>query len=131
MWLDARNAFTDLNEDALFISLDNRTRGTRLSTRSARRIVDKYLTMAGIKQEGRSCHALRHSTATWLLAAGVPMEVIADLLGHSSVAVTAVYAKVVNHRKYIPGTLLTKQLREMLKSYNAHLVFDHRPSVSY
>jgi integrase len=41
-------------------------------------------------------HALRHSAATALLAAGVPLRVVADVLGHSTIVVTAnVYAAVV------------------------------------
>ncbi len=40
-------------------------------------------------------HDLRHSTATVLLAAGVPLKVVSELLGHSSVAITAdIYAHV-------------------------------------
>lgn len=40
-------------------------------------------------------HALRHSAATALLAAGVPLKVVSDTLGHSSIAVTAdTYAHV-------------------------------------
>lgn len=41
-------------------------------------------------------HDLRHSAATALLAAGVPMAVISDWLGHSGIAITAAaYAAVV------------------------------------
>lgn len=56
------------------------------------------------------CRVLRHSLAIWLLDAGVPIEAIADLLGLSSVAVTAIYAKVVDHRKYTPSEILAKKL---------------------
>ena len=68
--------------------------------------MDKYLRQAGLKQPGRSCHSLRHSMAVWLLYAGVPTEAIADLLGHSSIAITAVYAKVVDLHKYTPSEVL-------------------------
>ena len=34
-------------------------------------------------------HDLRHSAATWLFALGVPLPVIADRLGHSTIRVTA------------------------------------------
>lgn len=36
-------------------------------------------------------HALRHSWATLALASGVPLKVIADNLGHASIAVTAAF----------------------------------------
>ena len=41
-------------------------------------------------------HALRHSAATLLLAQGVPLVVISELMGHSGIAITAqAYAAIV------------------------------------
>ncbi len=41
-------------------------------------------------------HDLRHSAATLLLAEGVPLAVVSDLLGHSGIAITAAhYAAIV------------------------------------
>lgn len=57
--------------------------------------------------------------ATWLLEAGVPMQVIADLLGHSSVDTTAIYARVVDYRKYTPSEVLSKEIRELMESFQA------------
>lgn len=71
----------------------------------ARTVVNHYLRQAGLKQPGRSCHALRHSLATWLLDAGVPTEAIDDLLDHRSIAITVVYAKGVDMHKYTPSEL--------------------------
>jgi integrase/recombinase XerD len=42
----------------------------------------------------RGFHLLRHSLATHLLGGGVPIEVISDVLGHSSVDTTRRYAQV-------------------------------------
>ena len=122
-WPELRKTIEGPDSEALIISLDHRTRGTRLSTRGARNIVNKYLEIAEIKKPGRSCHALRHSTATWLLEAGVPMQAIADLLGHSSVDVTAIYARVVDHRKYTPGDVLSRAIRESLLKYQTTLAY--------
>jgi len=122
-WVDLRNTIEGPEDETLIVSLDCRTRGTRLSTRGARYIVNKYLEIAGMKKPGRSCHALRHSTATWLLEAGVPMQAIADLLGHSSVEVTAIYARVVDHRKYTPGDVLSRTIREALIRYQTALAY--------
>jgi len=105
-WIKAREGLVFKGGQALFITLDRCTYGQRLGPRGARTIVNKYLRQAGLKQPGRSCHALRHSLATWLLDAGVPTEAIADLLGHSSIAITAVYAKVVDMHKYTPSDVL-------------------------
>ncbi len=115
-WLGARRPYSNMDNPAVFITLDNCTRGSRLGTRGIRSVVDKYLKVAGLKKPGTSCHGLRHSFATWLLDAGVPIEVIADLLGHSSVAITGIYAKVVDHRKYTPSEIFKSNLGENLQS---------------
>jgi integrase len=55
-----------------------------------------YATLARLGLPRVTIHDLRHSTATILLAAGVPLPVIADILGHSTVRVTAaLYAHVI------------------------------------
>jgi len=42
-------------------------------------------------------HDLRHTHATWLRQAGVPLEVVSRSLGHSGIAVTQKYAHVAQH----------------------------------
>jgi site-specific recombinase XerD len=37
---------------------------------------------------GVGLHTLKHSFATYMLAAGVPLHTVSELLGHSFVAVT-------------------------------------------
>jgi integrase len=41
-------------------------------------------------------HALRHSTATYLLAAGVPDRVVMEILGHSSITMTTRYEHIMS-----------------------------------
>lgn len=54
-----------------------------------------YATLARLGLPRVTTHDLRHSSASILLAAGVPLPVIANLLGHSTIRVTAdLYAHV-------------------------------------
>ncbi|MFD1707735.1 site-specific integrase [Siminovitchia sediminis] len=46
-----------------------------------------------------SCHCLRHSKAMHLLQAGVNLVYIRDILGHTSVQVTEIYAKTDSKQK--------------------------------
>jgi integrase len=65
----------------------------RLSTQSVTHAFPELLVAQG--QPRMRVHDLRHGTATLLLAEGVPMRVISEILGHSNPAITArLYAHV-------------------------------------
>lgn len=72
--------------DALFIN----KHGQRLSTRSVRRKLDKYLLDAGLDLSV-SPHTLRHSFATHMLRRGADLRSVQELLGHQSLSTTQVY----------------------------------------
>lgn len=43
-------------------------------------------------------HDLRHTAASWLVSEGVPLEVVKDLLGHSTIVMSERYAHLAPHR---------------------------------
>jgi len=75
-----------VESEALFL---NRT-GTRLTSRSVQRMVDKYIRKTAVARK-ISPHSLRHSFATHLLSRGADLRVIQELLGHESLATTQKY----------------------------------------
>ncbi|MBP7744512.1 MAG: tyrosine recombinase XerC [Phycisphaerae bacterium] len=81
---DPRSASFD--SEALFIN----KHGQRLSTRSVRRKLDKYLLDAGLDLSV-SPHTLRHSFATHMLRRGADLRSVQEMLGHQSLSTTQIY----------------------------------------
>lgn len=75
--------------DRLFVN----AKGLPLGPRGAEKIVERRRVQAGIKKH-LTPHTFRHSFATHLVAAGADMRVVQEMLGHSSISTTQVYAHV-------------------------------------
>ena len=67
--------------------------GTRLTTRSVARMLEKHLKIAGLDIR-TTPHSLRHSFATHLLDHGADIRSVQELLGHKSITTTQIYTHV-------------------------------------
>jgi site-specific recombinase XerD len=85
-WLRVRNTF----KENLFYS---RSRSS-LSYEATRCMFNKYLERAGLMYSGYTLHCLRHTFATELLNAGMRLECLQVLLGHTNLEVTRRYARL-------------------------------------
>ena len=73
--------------------------GRALSYAGARLRFNAYLKKAGLVHKGYSLHCLRHTCATELLNAGMPLQCLQELLGHSCIEMTRRYARLTDNTR--------------------------------
>jgi len=117
--------------------LFSNSRKEKLTRAGVNYILAKYAKQARIKEptlisEKLSCHCIRHSLAMHLLQAGVNLVYIRDILGHTSVQVTEIYARADSRQKReaienaysdvspkeTPSWLINDDLLDWLKSFS-------------
>jgi integrase/recombinase XerD len=88
VWLKMR----DLDHEFLFYARGRKT----MSYSTAHMIFARCLTKAGLTHKGYSLHVLRHTFASELLNAGMRIECLQPLMGHTSLDVTRRYARLTD-----------------------------------
>jgi len=87
-WLKMR----DVDHKFLFYAQGRKT----MSYSTAHLIFERYLIKATLTHKGYSLHALRHTFASELLNAGMRIECLQPLMGHTSLDVTRRYARLTD-----------------------------------
>jgi integrase/recombinase XerD len=90
-WFEER----DPNREFLFYGLGKFS----MSYHAARAKFCKYLQKARLSHKGYTLHCLRHTYATDLLNAGMKLECLEKLLGHTSLEVTRRYARLTDRTR--------------------------------
>ena len=79
-------------DDPMFFSIHPSRHVRRaMQSQDVLRMIRRRLVEAGVSSEGLSCHSFRAGAATSLLAAGVELTKVQDLLGHADPRTTRLY----------------------------------------
>jgi integrase/recombinase XerD len=95
---DARGALSrwykerDSQKDFVFYAMGRLT----MTYQGARAMFNKYLAQAGLADKRYCLHCLRHTFASELLNAGMRLECVQQLLGHSCIEMTRRYARLTD-----------------------------------
>lgn len=98
-YLACRGMNNARDTDPLFSSIANRNDGERMTTRSISRICKEHMIDANLISSRLTAHSLRHTSATLNLLNGGSLEETRQLLRHSNISTTMIYAHSLERAK--------------------------------
>ena len=113
-------AMRDVRNEFLFYAQGR----SSMAYSTARLIFERCITKAGLSHKGYSLHALRHTFASELLNAGMRIECLQPLMGHTSLDVTRRYARLtdkVREEEYFRAMTIIER-----GEIDGHYQFDHQ-----
>jgi integrase/recombinase XerD len=89
-WMNVRDS------QKAFLFYAQGKRREKMTYGAARMLFVKYLQKAGLADKGYTLHRLRHTFASEMLNAGMRLECLQQLLGHTNIQVTRQYARLTD-----------------------------------
>lgn len=96
-YLKARGKIED--NEPLFASLSNNSKGERMTTRAIRGIVKESFLKAGYDSNRLTTHSLRHTAVTLSLLAGKDITEVQEFARHRNIATTMIYNHALDKAK--------------------------------
>ncbi len=107
--------------DALIVNHCKGRRSTRLTTQSISHLVKQRLRAIGINDPKITAHSLRHTCGSLLVESGMDIELIKDLLGHTSTSTTRIYIDMAQKRRLLeqnPSRIIEAMVAKNDKNIN-------------
>jgi integrase/recombinase XerC len=98
------------SNEPLFVSTSRRNKGARLDAQTISRLVKRQLRAIGFDSPRFTAHSLRHSVATNLIFEGVELPTVQQVLRHSSISTTLIYADAWKRHNNISEQILADKI---------------------
>lgn len=107
-------------EEPLFVSHCRGQKPARLRTQTISHIIKQRLRAIGVDDPRITAHSLRHTCGSLLVERGVEVEIIKELLGHTSTSTTRIYVDMAIKRKLLednPSDVIAEMVAEKPKKH--------------